>query len=459
MLLLSHHPFLRSSFLSGGYSMDDDIERIAREDRPHILVCTPGRLISHLSSTSGLYGLLRRSLDVMVVDEFDRMADMGFLPQFEHIYSSLLGPRSDVGLILCSATISPILDGVAKRILRHGFARTGSRTALSATPEKLKQEVVFFEADKFQTTLEAVIYKATGGAEVQPKSRGRRVLVLFPTVRILQLFYVTTKARRKQKGTKTALHATRIAALHAQLSSEKRRSIADEFLRPDGPGDPCLHRVLFATDIAARGLDWTHVGHVIQVDLPYAQTEGEVVDQYVHRIGRTARAGSTGVSTLMLPRDLHGANLPRVIAPHAERLSFVDSGELVELYTSKLPVEEMEPVWFEPGSCQLGYRSLMAFYHRQMQLSCNQDFDISKGDVIKCVNRMIFSTGLLKRQPMLNRKFVDQLGFTGLPGIRIGSYYEKEREAEALARDMEGSVNDNVTIEEQGVTQKETVDR
>ncbi|KAF4711063.1 hypothetical protein FOZ62_026210 [Perkinsus olseni] len=440
--LLSHHPVLRSSFLCGGYSIEDDVKRIAQEDRPHVLVCTPGRLISHLSTTSGLYGLLKRSLDLLVIDEFDRMADMGFLPQLEHIYSTLLGSRSDVGIVLCSATISPVLDGVAKRILRHGFRRTGTPSASSATPDKLRQEVLFFNADKFQETLEAVIYRATVGCDTATEWTGRRVLVLFPTVRILQLFYVMTKARRRQKGTKAALHATRIAALHAQLSNDKRRSIADEFLYPD---NTCLHhKVLFATDVAARGLDWSRISHVIQVDVPHAQTEGEVVDQYVHRIGRTARGGSEGASTLLIPRQLHLNGLPRILADHS--LEVLDEAEVLETYLSKLPVEEMESAWIEPGSCQLGYRSLMAFYHRQLQLSCTHDFDVRKGDIVKCVNQMVFSTGLLKRQPMLNRKFVDQLGFTGLPGIRIGSYYEKAREAEALQNDehVEPHMHENV---------------
>lgn len=138
----------------------------------------------------------------------------------------------------------------------------------------------------------------------------------------------------------------------------------------------------------------------------------------------------------MLPRRLHPNGLPRILAGHSDRLVMLNDSDMLDSYMSKLPVGEIEPVWFEPGSCQLGYRSLMAFYHRQMQLSCTNDFDVRKEDIIKCVNDMILSTGLLKRQPMLNRKFVDQLGFTGLPGIRIGSYFEKAREAEEIEKEQ-----------------------
>ncbi len=218
-----------------------------------VLVATPGRLLDlivqgHLSLAS---------LEVFVLDEADRMLDMGFLPDVRRVLA-MIPARTQT--LFFSATMPPAIEKLATSIL-HNPVRV--QIAPSATPvERIEQQVLFVEQNKKLTLLGDLL----GGAG---------------TVRVM--VFVRTKHgadKLVQQLLKTHVSAE---AIHGNKSQNARQNALANFRNG-------RTRVLVATDIASRGIDVEGVSHVINYDLP---NEPEC---YVHRIGRTARAGAVGVA-------------------------------------------------------------------------------------------------------------------------------------------------------------------
>jgi ATP-dependent RNA helicase RhlE len=268
---------VRGAAVIGGVGMGNQTAAF-REGRT-VIVATPGRLVDHLQEgTARLDGI-----QILVLDEADRMLDMGFKPQLDRILGRLPKVRQT---LLFSATMAGEVADFAKRHLRDParveIARSGTMAAraeqhvyLAGQQEKLALLLSLLERDDVST-----------------------------------LVFTRTKRRadRLAKGIGRAGH--KVERLHADRSQAQRRSALAGF--KDG-----TYRVLVATDIAARGIDVAEIGHVVNFDLP------QVPEDYVHRVGRTARASASGrASTFTSPeeRDLLHAieRLTRAQIPRAE---------------------------------------------------------------------------------------------------------------------------------------------
>ncbi len=239
---------LRTAVLIGGASMGMQKSMIAR--RPHVIIATPGRLIDHMEQHTVSLSQVRE----LVLDEADRMLDMGFMPQIKRI---LEGVPADRHTMLFSATMPEEIAKIAgkhmKLPVRIEIARQGTAA------EKVDQELfVVSKADKLRL-LEQLLseYKGT-------------VLVFSRTKH---------GAKKITQVLRTMGHT--VSEIHANRSLAQRREALDGFKSGK-------YRVLVATDIAARGIDVTAIELVINFDLP------DQADDYVHRIGRTGRAGATG---------------------------------------------------------------------------------------------------------------------------------------------------------------------
>ncbi len=235
--------------------------RILR-DGVEILVATPGRLLDHMAD--GVIAL--DSVEVLVLDEADRMLDMGFLPDIRRILAKV--PRRRQTLLL-SATIPPLIRGLAKDILSNPVSVEVAR--VSAPAETVDHWSYRVEKSEKPFLLCSVL-------ENTPYSRA----LVF--------------TRTKHGADKVVRHLTRAgvsaAAIHGNKSQNARtRALAD--FRSGKTG------VMVATDIAARGLDIYDISHVINYDLT---TEPET---YVHRIGRTGRAGATGTAVSFVSSEDH----------------------------------------------------------------------------------------------------------------------------------------------------------
>jgi superfamily II DNA/RNA helicase len=242
---------------------------------PHIIVGTPGRVIDHLERGT----LYADNIQFLVLDETDRMFDMGFSIQLETIISQLPTKRQT---LMFSATMPPKIERLAQKyLINPERISVGS----SIEPSKMiKQEVIkVSEAEKYDKFL----------AEIE-KREGSIVV------------FVKTKMGADRLARKLFEENQSASAIHGDLRQTKRERVMNAFRR-----GRC--RIMVATDIAARGLDVPHIQHVINYDLP------QCPEDYIHRIGRTARAGADGSSLcLITPQDNYKWNeIQRFMDPNA----------------------------------------------------------------------------------------------------------------------------------------------
>jgi ATP-dependent RNA helicase RhlE len=271
---------LRSAVIYGGVALGPQIQALRRGIS--ILVATPGRLLDHLQR--GTINLA--SIEILVLDEADRMLDMGFLPDVRRIVSRLPKARQTM---LFSATINTAVEQLAKEMLDNPVnIQVGRR----ATPPAQLQQTAYAVPAASKLALLVALLEAK-----QMKS----VLVFSQTRRGAERLAANLRGR-----------GYRAETLHAGRTQGQRQAALAGFRSG-------AFQILVATDVAARGLDITRVSHVINYEVP------DYPQDYVHRIGRTARAGSHGHAlTLVSPREhfawqaierFIGQSVPRIVLP------------------------------------------------------------------------------------------------------------------------------------------------
>lgn len=251
---------LRIAVLIGGASIGRQISDLRM--RPQIIIGTPGRIIDHLKQKT----LTLNDVKILVLDEADRMLDMGFAPQIRQI---LITVPKDRHTMLFSATMPDNIVKIAtmhmKLPVRVEIARSGT------TPERVEQEVFIIRANEKNRLLEALLTQYKGSVLVFSRTK-------FGAKRICAI----------------VRHMGFMAAeIHSNRSLSQRREALQGF-------QTGRYRILVATDIAARGIDVKGIELVINYDVP------EFAEDYVHRIGRTARAGHAGRAiTFATPDQSH----------------------------------------------------------------------------------------------------------------------------------------------------------
>jgi len=248
---------IKTALLIGGEAMQKQLRQLGNRSR--IIVGTPGRINDHLKRKS----LNLSATKYLVLDETDRMLDMGFTPQIELILKFV--PK-DHQTLLFSATLPQNIVRISERYLnKPQRISTGSTSVPIA---KIKQETLqVFKENKYDQLVDQFI------------ARKGSILVFVKTKR---------GADKMVKRLKEEGHSA--DAIHGDLRQSKRDRVITSFRKG-------LKRILIATDVAARGLDIPLIQHVINYDLP------QVPEDYVHRIGRTARAGTEGSALTFLTPD------------------------------------------------------------------------------------------------------------------------------------------------------------
>ena len=245
------HLPLRHALVYGGVSQQSQVRALRRG--AHILVATPGRLIDLMNQGH----IKLNQLEVFVLDEADRMLDMGFLPDLKRIINKLPEKRQS---LFFSATLSPNITQLAQHLLRDPVSV--NVTPESRSVDTIEQQVVFIERSGKKPLLQELL--ATAGVE--------RALVFTKTKR--------TANNLAEQLVKNGFKAT---AIHGNKSQNARQRALEAFRRKKV-------QILVATDVAARGIDIDGITHVINFDLPMEP------ENYVHRIGRTGRAGAEGIA-------------------------------------------------------------------------------------------------------------------------------------------------------------------
>ncbi|HTR50657.1 MAG TPA: DEAD/DEAH box helicase [Kofleriaceae bacterium] len=252
------HLPLRCTVIFGGVGFD--AQRQALRAGLDILVATPGRLLDLCGQ--GLVDL--RALEVFVLDEADRMLDMGFIHDVRRVIALLPARRQT---LFFSATMPREAQELADQLLER--PETVAVTPPATTAEKVDQEVYFVEKGDKRALL----------VDVLRESAMKRVLVF---------------SRTKHGANRIAEHLVKAGVVAEAIHGNKSQNARERALAHFKAGQ-C--RVLVATDIAARGIDIDDVTHVVNFDVP------EVPETYVHRIGRTARAGAGGMAMTFVELD------------------------------------------------------------------------------------------------------------------------------------------------------------
>lgn len=240
---------LRQTVIFGGVKQGPQVR--ALQAGIDILVATPGRLLDLIGQ-----GFVKLSdVQILILDESDQMLDMGFIQDLRKIVSQIPKQRQT---LMFSATMPPEIRKLSQQWLRRPIEI--QVTPIASTPEHVSQSVYFVERHHKAETLRRFLQE----------TKHSKTLVF-------------SRTRRGADKIASCLKrdGIRAVAIHGEKSQGRRREVMKEFNSKRPP-------VLVATDLAARGLDFTDISHVINFDLP------EAPESYVHRIGRTARAGASG---------------------------------------------------------------------------------------------------------------------------------------------------------------------
>jgi len=257
---LGRQMHVSATTIVGGADMQAQVRGLRQ--RPDILVATPGRLLDHM--WNGTVNLV--PMKILVLDEADRMLDMGFAPQINQILDAMPGERQT---LLFSATMPADLASLARASVKNPVRVMAAPPATTA--DGITQAVHHTTHD----------------------SKANLLVSLLGENKDFVLVFTRTKHRADKLGRVLGSAGHKVAVIHGNRSLSQRRAALEGFKRG-------TFRVLVATDIAARGIDVASIGHVINFDMPNCP------EDYVHRIGRTARMNATGRATSFVTAEDRG---------------------------------------------------------------------------------------------------------------------------------------------------------
>ncbi|MBD8677965.1 DEAD/DEAH box helicase [Sphingomonas sp. CFBP 13720] len=285
---------LSMALLIGGVSMGDQLA--ALEKGVDVLIATPGRLMDLFTRGK----ILLNGCSLLVIDEADRMLDMGFIPDIEEICTKLPKQRQT---LLFSATMPPPIKKLADKFLDNPKTIEVSRPA--STNLNIAQHLVHVAAAKKRDVLRTLL-----------ANEDVRTAIIFCNRK--------TTVRELNKVLQRA--GLRSAEIHGDMDQSSRIAELDRFKQGDV-------NILVASDVAARGLDVKGVSHVVNFDAPWHP------DDYVHRIGRTGRAGATGVAYTFVTAD-DVENIANIEKLTGQKIPVLDMGNAPAEPVAAEPVEE-----------------------------------------------------------------------------------------------------------------------
>ncbi|HEY0867083.1 MAG TPA: DEAD/DEAH box helicase [Fimbriimonas sp.] len=250
---------VKTALIIGGAAMGPQIGQLRRQ--PQVIVATPGRLMDHMAQKT----VELRNVAVVVLDEADRMLDMGFAPAIQKIMEAVPKDRQTM---LFSATMPQEIYSLAARYMRNPERVEVARAGTAA--DLVEQELLVVPHEDKQTILGGLLKENEGTVLVFARTRHG--------------------ARKLARTIRNFGHSA--AELHSDRTLSQRREALDGFKKG-------LYRVLVATDIAARGIDVKKIALVVNFDVP------ENPEDYVHRIGRTGRAGASGRAVTLATPEQH----------------------------------------------------------------------------------------------------------------------------------------------------------
>jgi superfamily II DNA/RNA helicase len=278
------------ALLIGGVAFDEQFRKLDRG--ADVLIATPGRLLDHY----GRGKLLLNAVEILVIDEADRMLDMGFIPDIERI-CGLLPPARQT--LFFSATMPPEIQKLTQRFLNN--------------PERI-------EVSTQATTARTIVQRLKFSAD-DSKAKREVLRELMQGSNVKNAIIFCNRKRDVGIVLKSLLkHGFNAGALHGDMEQRARTATLDAFRRGD-------ITYLAASDVAARGLDIPDVSHVFNFDVPISP------EDYVHRVGRTGRAGKEGFAAMIVtPADIEGVRAIEKLC--REKIEWIDGEPSADLLES-----------------------------------------------------------------------------------------------------------------------------
>jgi len=272
---MGRHTRVHSTAIYGGVNINPQIQKL--RSGVDIVVACPGRLLDHVKQRT----INLSNLEVLVLDEADRMFDMGFLPDIRKIISHVPPKRQT---LMFSATMPDDIRRLAHDVLHNPVTVQVN----PAAPAQTVAHALYPVAQHLKTALLLEVLRHTDTESV--------------------LIFTRTKHRARRVGQQLENAGYRAASLQGNLSQNRRQAALEGFRNGS-------YQILVATDIAARGIDISSISHVINYDMP------DTADAYTHRIGRTGRAAKTGDAFTFITREDEDVvrSIERVLGEKVER--------------------------------------------------------------------------------------------------------------------------------------------
>ena len=400
--LLQFHNF-RVVCCVGGTSVRNDAVQLSNHGA-HLLVATPGRLLDLLANHRGVASRMD-NLQVLTFDEADRLLDIGFKQEIESILDLLEPSRAVRQTLMFSATVSKSVQDIARQALRKGYQYIDTvGEDEDPTHSHVPQELMVAKETDQMAAIASILERETA-------KKPYKIMVFFTTTKL------TSFAAAYFRCTWPDYH---IIDIHSRKTQASRQKASATFRKTPSA-------VLFSSDVSARGMDYPDVTCVLQVGLTDR-------DQYIHRLGRTARAGKAGKGTLLLSsfeekamkRELRDMPLRSVPVPPMSS----NVKELVEKATTSVAkYPDLQ------SSANQTYTALLGYYKSQIRM-----IGFGLEQLVHVANQWAVGVGL-PEQPRLSPKLAGNIGVRGTPGLLLRDNYDRQQSFDGPSEPRRGSIS------------------
>lgn len=377
--LTKFHTNLRTVCCVGGTNINKD-KKALQGDTVSILVATPGRLLDHLANG----GLAARftNMKILIFDECDQLLDQGFRPDLEKILKLLEPSKGKRQTLLFSATMPASVSDIANRALKSDYAYIDTvGDDEEQTHMHVQQDLLVTPQGKQIAAMERILCQHV------KECPHYKVIVFFTTARLTGFMADLFNSQQNKLGFS-------VLEIHSRKSQSVRQKASDKFRLAKSA-------VLFSSDVSARGMDYPDVTFVLQVGI----TERA---QYIHRLGRTARAGKSGKGALLLADYEESWMVKQLEDMPLQRMSIPDGSNILDDAVSQLSRnKELK------ASAEQAYRAWLGFYNGHLR-----KVGWNKRQLVEAANQWGQDAGLPDK-PALLRRTVGKMGLKGVPGLNI----------------------------------------
>mmetsp|Transcript_834 Transcript_834/g.1372 ORF Transcript_834/g.1372 Transcript_834/m.1372 type:complete len:604 (-) Transcript_834:42-1853(-) len=369
---------IRTICCVGGTNINKDHR--ALKSSLQILVATPGRLLDHLANN----GLAARftNMKILIFDECDQLLDQGFRPDLEKILKLLEPSRGKRQTLLFSATMPASVSDIANRALKKDYAYIDTvGDDEEQTHMHVQQELLVTPQGQQIHAMERIL------SQHVRECPNYKVIVFFTTARLTGFMADLFNSEQSKLGFS-------VLEIHSRKSQSVRQKASDKFRLAKSA-------VLFSSDVSARGMDYPDVTFVLQVGI----TERA---QYIHRLGRTARAGKEGKGALLLADYEEKWMVKQLEDMPLKRTPIPAGGNILNDAVSQLSRNKELT-----ASAEQAYRAWLGFYNGH-----GKKVGWGKAQLVQNANQWAKDAGLTQ-QPALMRKTVGKMGLKGVPGLKI----------------------------------------